>query len=168
MKYKVLWIEDGAFVEVSSFTGPVFAQVIYDLDVVVNVSDALKQIREDNPYDAVIVDIRIPPGFDVEWENFYRQTGGNKINARLGIQLLYSLLKPVKASIQLKNIPSWVSSKKFGVFSVESKEDVQNDLNELGIKSYKKKKPGLSNNTLLELIEEVIGIPEKDSNTGEM
>jgi hypothetical protein len=169
MKHRVLWIEDGAFVEVSSFTGPVFAQMIYDLDVAVNVSDALKQIREDNPYDAVIVDIRILPGSDSKWESFYRQTGSNKINARLGIQLLFSLLKPGKPgmeSIQLKNIPSWVSPGKFGVFSVESEQDVQNDLEELGINSYRQKKTGLPNTTLLELIEEMIGISGKDSKAG--
>lgn len=166
MRKKVLWIEDGAFVEVANFAGPVLTNLKYDLQVALDVSDALKKIMEieNNGFDAVIVDSRIPPGMDPEWEDIYDKSGYNKIGARLGIQLLFSLLKPEKAAVKLKKIPPWISPEKFGVFTVESEGEVKNELTELGIiNCFQQKKIKLSNKALLELIEKVIDNSEKSS-----
>jgi hypothetical protein len=163
--YKVLWIEDGAFTEVSSFAGPVFTSTKYDLQVALDVSDAVKKIR-DTEFDAVIVDIRIPPGIDPEWEEFYRKSGYNKIGARLGIQLLYTLLKPEKATVKLDRIPSWISTKKFGIFTVESEGEVKKNMEDIGINFYQQKKTTIPNTALLELIEKIINSSAKHSNIG--
>ena len=165
MRHKVLWIEDGAFVEVSSFAAPLFNRMIYDLAVALDVSAAVNKIIE-TQFDAVIVDIRIPPGIDPEWERLYSKSGYNKISARLGIQLLFSLLKPESAAIKLDNIPSWVSPGKFGIFTVESEAEVRNDLEYLGIKFFQQKKTNIPNTAILELIEKIIKSSNKESNTG--
>ena len=157
MRRKILWVEDGAFIEVSSFTGPLFTSAKYDLDVALNVTDAIRKIKE-TEFDAVIVDIRIPPGLDRAWENLYSESGYNKIGARLGIQLLFSLLKPGMSEVKLENIPSWVSPEKFGVFSVESVEEVKKELKQLDISlnHFQQKITTMPKTALLELIEKVI------------
>lgn len=155
MGYKVLWIEDGAFVEIPHFAGPVVLSKKYTLRVAFNVSDAVKQIQSAE-YDVVIVDIRILPGADPDWENLYKKSGYNKIDARLGIKLLFSLLKSDEAAVKLSNIPSWISPVKFGVFTVEGEREVKDDLDELGVAFYRQKKAGISRKTLLELIEAII------------
>jgi len=166
MEYNVLWIEDGAFVEIPNFTGPVTIIRKYALSVAVDVSNAVKQIQS-TEFDAVIVDIRIPPGADPDWENFYNKLIYNKINARLGLQLLFSLLKPEAAAVKLKNVPSWVSPVKFGVFTVEGKKEVMADLDKLGVAFFKQKRTGMSNKALLELIEAIIEGSKQTSNPGD-
>lgn len=157
MRYKILWIEDGALTEVSSFAGPVFTSMKYDLEVALDISDAVKKIR-DTEYSAVIVDIRVPPGSDPEWVELYNRAGSIKNRARLGMQLLFSLLKPEIAEVKITNIPAWISADKFGVFTVEGEREVENDINYLGIgmKSYLQKKKNMSKTALLELIDSII------------
>lgn len=167
MKYKVLWIEDGAFVEVASFAGPVLIAMKYDLHVAIDVSDAIKQIKS-TEFDVVIVDIRLPPGNDTEWENLYSKSAYNKIGARLGIQLLLSLLKPGKAAVKLNEIPAWISPDKFGIFTVESEVELETELKELNIKCFQQKKTRLPKTTLLDLIERVIDNSRKKSTTEEI
>lgn len=166
MKHKILWIEDGSLIEVSSFAGPVFTAARYDLEVARNLSDALKKLTN-SEYDAVIVDIRIPPGDSPEWEKLYGKSGDDKINARLGIQLLFSLLKPEKAVVKIREeIPRWISPEKFGVFTVESSGEVRHELKELGINFFRQKMTKIPTTTLLELIEDVINSSKKDSKKG--
>lgn len=165
MKYNVLWIEDGAFVEIPTFAGPVTITRKYHLRVAMDVSDAVKQIQS-TEFEAVIVDIRLPPGINPDWENFYNKLIYNKISARLGLQLLFSLLKPEDAAVKLNNIPSWVSPEKFGVFTVEGEREVKDDLDKLGIAFYRQKKTGISRKTLLELIETIIEGSKQTSNPG--
>ncbi|MFC2155302.1 hypothetical protein ACFLRB_02270 [Acidobacteriota bacterium] len=155
MKYKVLWIEDGARSEVSSFAGAVFTSMKYDLEVVLDVSDAVRKILNAE-YDAVIVDIRIVPGSASKWKNLYSQVGKDKDNARLGMHLLFSLLKPDQAAVELENIPSWILPKRFGVFTVEGKGEVKDELEELGVNFYLQKQTNLPHTALLDFIEKII------------
>jgi DNA-binding NarL/FixJ family response regulator len=155
MKYNVLWVEDGAFVEIPNFAGPVTITRKYDLRVAKDVSDAVRQMQL-TEFDAVIVDIRLPPGSDPEWENHYKSLIKSKIPDRLGIQLLFSLLKPDASAVKLNNIPSWISPGKFGVFTVEGEKEVMPDLSKLGVLFYRQKKVGISRKTLLDLIEAII------------
>lgn len=161
MGYKVLWIEDGAFVEIPHVAGPVVLSKKYALRVAFDVSNAVRHIQS-TEFDAVIVDIRIPPGTDPEWENLYKKSGYNKIDARLGIKLLFSLLKPDEAAIKLKKIPPWVSPGKFGVFTIEGNQEVKYDLDKLGIIFFEQKRTGISNTILLELIEKIINNQKMD------
>jgi len=165
MKHNVLWIEDGAFVEISNFSGPVTITRKYDLRVAMDVADAVKQIQL-TEFDAVIVDIRLPPGTDRDWESFHSNLIKSKIPTRLGLQLLFSLLKPMDCAVKLNHIPSWISPEKFGVFTVEGEKEIMVDLKKLGIAFYRQKKLDIPSNTLLELIETIIKGSKQTSNPG--
>ncbi|MBI4725667.1 hypothetical protein HY768_00315 [candidate division TA06 bacterium] len=59
-----------------------------------------------------------------------QQKRENKITAKLGLQLLYK--SPSKFEfdklIKVERIPSWIDPIKFGLFTVESKNDHLNDI----------------------------------------
>ncbi len=166
MKYKILWIEDGAFVEVENLAGPVLITGEYDIDVALNASDAIKKIKcLREGYDAVIVDIRIPPGLDTEWEKLSETLRRNKKGDRLGIQLLFSLLKPEEAEIKIKDIPAWISPDKFAILSVEGEREVKAELVPLGVDLFRQKETRMANTALLDLIKEVLSRPPKQKTT---
>ena len=165
MRYKVLWIEDGALTEVADFAGPLLSSMKYDLDVALNISDAIKKMN-DAEFDVVIVDIRIPPGSDPEWEHLYEKSQSIKVSPRLGMQLLFGLLKPKEVEIKLKNIPQWIVPEKLGVFTVESEGEVKKELEALCVNFYLQKKTNTPNTALLEFIEEIIKHSVKNSNKG--
>lgn len=165
MKYKVLWIEDGAFVEIPTFAGPITISRKYDMVVAKDISSAVEQIQS-TEFDAIIVDIRLPPGSNSDWENHYRNLIKSKIPDRLGLQLLYSLLKPMDCALKLTRIPLWVSPTKFGVFTVEGEKELMPDLAKLGVTFYRQKKVGIHKNILLELIEAIIEGSKQNSTTG--
>lgn len=165
MREKILWIEDGVFVEIPTFAGPVTITRKYDLCVAKDVSDAVRQIQL-TEFDAVIVDIRLPSGADPDWEDHYKSLIKSKIPDRLGLQFLCSLLNPMDCAVKLKHIPSWISPGKFGVFTIEGEKEIMADLNKLGITFYRQKKVGIPRNTLLELIEKIIEGSKQISNPG--
>ena len=157
MKPKVLWIEDGALIEASQFVGPVYTSGKYDLTIALDISEGVRQLMN-SEFDAIIVDIRIPPGDDKKWIKFYSQSAFNKIQARLGRLLLYSLLIPSEAKVPIENIPQWIEPNKFGVLTVESRDELEADLEKLGIKVYRQKTAVMPVTVLLELIEEIINL----------
>lgn len=154
MKPKVLWIEDGALVEVSNLAGPIYTSGKYDLVIALDASDGVRKLRQ-TEFDVVIVDIRIPPGDDPKWINLFSQLGFNKIQARLGRELLYSCLKPSEAKVKLGEIPKWVSPERFGILTVESYREVENDLEKLGIQVYQQKTSDIPVTVLYDLIEKI-------------
>ena len=44
-------------------------------------------------FDAVVVDVRLPPGDDPYWKELHRKAGRDKVHAELGLQLLRWLLE---------------------------------------------------------------------------
>lgn len=170
-KIKVLWIEDGAFVEVSKLTGPLYTSGKYNLVIALNASDGIKAIKK-NEFDVVIVDIRIPPGSDPAWKGVVARSRTDKIQTRLGLNLLYSLLKPdlVKEKITLTGIPEWVSMhpERFGVLTVEDERDIVEDLEKLGLpeESFTRKKSKMPVTALLDLIERIVQLKEKSTSAG--
>ncbi|MBC8443256.1 hypothetical protein H8D79_00870 [PVC group bacterium] len=154
-KPKVLWIEDDVRVGVSSLAGPVFASARYDLTIALNATDAVHEIQS-GEFDVVVVDIRVPPGDDSQWVKLYRESGMNKMQARLGIELLRALLQGAEANYVLKETPGWIDSTRFGILTVESVREVRDDMAELRVSHFRQKNAGMSENTLLELIDEVL------------
>lgn len=166
MKKKILWIEDGAFVELQSLTGPVYASGRYDLVMALNASEGIRQIMK-NTFEAVVVDIRIPPGDDKEWINIYFQAEKNKITARLGLEVLYSLLRPDIAKVKLKKpIPAWVSPQRFGLLTVETKKEEKEMITELNITIFRQKTAELPHTALLEIITDILNNCEKKDKQG--
>jgi CheY-like chemotaxis protein len=153
-KPRVLWIEDSARLELRNLVGPLFFSSKYDFNLAEDVTSAMRFLR-DKEYDAVIVDIRLPPGIDPQWSQWYRQTGFDKVHAQLGLKLLRWLLAK-DDTIHPDAPPAWIDAHRVAVFTVESKQEIQNHLDELGIQIFQQKSAGLRDTTLLELIDQIL------------
>jgi hypothetical protein len=150
----VLWIEDSARFELRNLVGPLYFSGKYEFNLAEDVTSALDLLRV-KEYDGIVVDIRLPPGIDPDWRKHYQQTGFDRVHAQLGLKLLYWLLSK-DPSIHPEPPPAWIKPSNVGVFTVESKGEIQRHLDELGIKVFRQKSAGLRDTTLLELIDEIL------------
>ena len=154
MKPKVLWIEDSARFELNNLTGPIYFYGKYDFQQAENVTSALEFLKV-KEYDALIVDVRLPPGNDPYWRELYRSAELDGGGEKLGIKFLYWLLS--RDGSYSHQPPSWASSDRIAVFTVESESEVRGSLNDLEINLFKQKTTGLADTTLLDLIDELLG-----------
>ncbi len=153
-KPAILWIEDSARFELRNLVGPLYFSGKYDFNLAEDVTSALYLLRT-KEYAGVIVDIRLPPGIDPEWRKHYQQTGFDRIHSQLGLKLLYWLLGK-DATIHPDAPPAWIKPCHIGIFTVESKGEIQRHLDELDIRVFKQKSAGLRDTTLLELIDQIL------------
>jgi hypothetical protein len=150
MRPKALWIEDSAQLELANLTGPVFFNRNCHLTLAEDVTTAVNLMSADR-FDAIVVDIRLPPGRDGRWGAQYRRSGSDKVSAQLGLQLLRWLLGGDR-SIMPDEPPEWVTPNRFGVFTVESRSEIQSYLDPLGVEVFQEKNAAISDTTLDELI----------------
>ena len=155
LKPRALWIEDSARLELANLCGPVFFRGNCQLNLAEDVTTAVDMLHA-NPYDVVIVDVRLPPGSDKHWRNHYRRTGAGKVHSQLGLKLLRWLLGE-DDSIYPSKPPAWIDASKFGVFTVESQHEVGPVLRELGVGVYQQKVADVPDTILDELISRVLG-----------
>lgn len=158
MKKRVLWIEDQAFSDLPAFAGPVYMTGKYELVVATTASEGIRHIMH-SQFDAVIVDIRLPPGEEKVWKELYSARGESKASARLGLEMLQALLRPAMSSVKLEQpIPRWVVSTptRFGVMTVESPSEIEKELQAMGISVYRQKKAHTEAGVLLEMIIEIL------------
>jgi CheY-like chemotaxis protein len=153
-KPSVLWIEDSARFELRNLVGQLFFGGKYDFNLAEDVTSAIDLLRA-KEYDAVIVDIRLPPGIDPEWRKLYQATGFDRVHAQLGLKLLRWLLTRDN-SIHPTAPPEWIKPEQVAVFTVESKGEIQTHLDDLGITVFRQKSAGLRDTVLLELIDELL------------
>ncbi|RPH94668.1 hypothetical protein EHM69_06725 [candidate division KSB1 bacterium] len=161
MKPKILWIEDEATGDMSSFAGPVYASMKYEFVIAGNASEGIRRIieAESSPFLAVIVDIRLQPGDTEEWIDYFGQRGKDPKAARLGRELLYWLFKHEQANVKLMDKrPQWIVNQqhRFGILSVETKEELKKDLDELGITEHVTKKEDTPHTVLLDMIKKLV------------
>jgi len=154
MKPRVLWIEDSARLELTNLTGPIYFAGKYDFNMAEDVTTAVNLLLSEE-FDVVIVDIRLPPGIDPQWSKLYRRMGADKIQAQLGLKLLYWLLSQDR-SIYAQQPPNWINPLQVGVFTVESPNEIQKDLNQLNVTTFQQKVAGLPDTILLDLIERLL------------
>jgi CheY-like chemotaxis protein len=170
VKKRVLWVEDSARFELASVLGPIFASHRYDLTLAENASTAAEYLRR-RQFDAIIVDIRLPPGPHQYWRNIYKDAGSDRTNAKLGLALLSWLLaggkghgkersaRPGNGSTPLR--PAWqIPPAQIGVFSVENRGEIGGDLQALGVSIQHEKRPGLPDTILLDIDTEILGSAE--------
>lgn len=154
--FKVLWIEDSAFLDLEELSVPVYMSGKYDLTIALDASEGHRNLIE-KEFDVVVVDLRIPPGEKKEWIELYTNSQKNKIVAKLGLHLLYTFLGPKeKQPFSIKNKPSWIISKRFGIFTVERKLDHQNEMKELEIKVFREKTGDQPSTILVDIINEIL------------
>ena len=153
MKPRVLWIEDSARFELNNLTGPIYFYGNYDFQQVEDVTTAVNFLKAKS-FDVLIVDIRLPPGTDPYWMELYQNLTADGVGEKLGIKFLDWLLSRDGGYPQ--NPPEWVTPDLIGVFTVENYREINSTLETLGIKVFKHKSAGLSDTTLLDLIEEIL------------
>jgi hypothetical protein len=154
-KSRILWIEDGARYDVAELAAPVYMNVNYDLITAENASDGILALLS-GEFDVIIVDIRLPPGNDRNWIDLYNKSGANKVSARLGLHLLYTILGHHDAKIVLGVRPEWIKPDKIGVLTVEGQSEVAVHLKNLKITVYEQKQAAMSETALLELIDKIL------------
>jgi hypothetical protein len=154
-KTRILWIEDGGRNEFVRLAAPFFMSDDLDLTIAENASDGvLLVLREE--FQAVLVDIRLPPGEDPLWIELYKSSGKNPISARLGSHVLQSILGSATAKIRLPKPISWIDASKVGVLSIETREEIDDELTCLGITVYREKRVPLADRALLDLARAVL------------
>ena len=169
-KKRILWVEDSARFELASVLGPVFASHKYDLTLADNVTEAAEFLQHCE-FDAIIVDIRLPPGAGAYWRDIYQNAGSDRTNAKLGLALLGWLLEKRDSVKHIHNKgwlsrrkranapeqPAWqISPKDIGVFSVESPREIGGDLDKLGVDVQHEKRPGLPDTVLLDIVGQLL------------
>lgn len=154
-KHRVLWIEDGARHDLPELAAPVYMDGNYDLIVAESASEGESYMLGEK-FDVIIVDVRLPPGDDPRWADLYRRAGSDKVAARLGLKLLYSLLGSPRAEVVPERHPLWVSPHRIGILTVESQTELEADLEELSIGVFTQKNAAMPETVLLDLIREVL------------
>ena len=152
MKTRVLWVEDSARLELRNLTGPIYFSGEYDLNLAEDATTAVRYLLT-KEYDAVILDMRLPPGIDEYWGHIYQEKGEDKAQARLGLELANWLFDERKGYPQ--DPPDWIKPYHVGVFTVENDPPLRAGLLHLKITVYEHKVAGLSDTILVELIEKI-------------
>ena len=153
MKKNILWIEDAASGDLSELSAYVNSLGKYDLNVALNVSQGLFHLLQ-KEYDAIVVDIRITPGEENSWSELYYTLGGSPTSAKLGLHLLYSIFKHPNSKIIIDQVPSWITTGRFGVLTVE--RGLADHMKILNINTYMVKSPSESDETALSKVIELI------------
>lgn len=173
LKHSVLWIEDGARYDLATLPAPLYLND-YDLVVAENASDGIARLK--NPFEIIIVDIRIPPvdpakpklsEYDKKWLSLYAESGKHKVAARLGRDLLYTILAHPEARIKRPDGLEWVRPDMIGVLTVEGYPEIREDLEKLGIVAYSQKGAGTTDTLLLDLVEKVVDQQKQQAQTEE-
>lgn len=154
MKTKVLWIEDSARYEYSSWVAPIYYSGDYDFQVAENVTKAIDYIESDE-YDVIIADLRLPPGNDRHWQSLYERGRAPTRRAALGLEFLTWLLGKDGVNYERKP-PPWAQPERIVVFTVEVRNEVSNELETLGIRHFEQKTAGHPDTILIDLIERVL------------
>jgi hypothetical protein len=149
----VLWLEDTATYDLQEMAAVVRMDGRFDLVIADNVSDAAAYVRR-REFDVVIVDVRVPPGIDEEWERVFRDHDSNRLAAKLGCYFLAWLLGDSNASgMGLR--PAWATPTRIGVMTVEPYSELPESLTSRGI-TYRQKRANTPEDALVDLVEAVL------------
>jgi CheY-like chemotaxis protein len=152
MKTKVLWVEDSARLELRNLTGPIYISGEYDMNLAEDATTAVCYLLT-KEYDAIILDMRLPPGIDDYWIKIYRNKGEDKADARLGLELADWLLN---GRVDFPNKPpDWIKPQLVGVFTVDDDPALQARLEYLNINVFEHKTAGLPDTILVEIIKRI-------------
>jgi hypothetical protein len=160
MRTKFLWIEDNAATDMRYLLGPIFSDGRFEAVIALNVADGLQRLME-REYTAIVVDVRLPPGNDPQWSKLYNDYGKNKGAARLGLELIKTLLNAPDCQIKLPRRATWLKSEqlpgRFGVLTVDHEPEVLSTLAALKLKPehIKQKTVRTPARTLLDIVAKI-------------
>src|SRR5262249_47815261 len=149
------WIEDGAYNENTSLATPVHLSDDYGLSIAVDATQGMQHLRE-RVFDAIVVDIRIPPGDDPRWIEIYYDLFRRREAARLGLKLLQIVLGRPEPLFH-EPLPSAAKdAHRYGVLSVEGRTDLLTQLTPLGVSVCYDKGRGDDPDVLLKVIDDIL------------
>lgn len=151
MKPRVLWIEDSARLELRNLAAPVYSSGRFDFNLAEDVTSAVNLLKVTS-FDAILVDVRLPPGADPRWKRLYQQAGADKVSAQLGIKLLNWLINRDR-NVHPDEPPNGFDKSHLGIFTVESREDIQEELDALGITVFFQKTTSLPDAILIKIFD---------------
>lgn len=156
-KKYVLWIEDDAAYNLQRLAIPVVMHLDYDLTLAVTISEAIHFLQR-QAYDAIIVDLRMPPGKERPWIELDQRLARSRKPPRLGLHLLLNLFKRPQPDCKI-DLPSNIHEhgiRQFGILSVDPITVVESELKSINFEPegnrYKQKTAGMPSDTLLQLI----------------
>jgi CheY-like chemotaxis protein len=151
IRKKVLWIEDDAFNELGMLATPVHLTGEFELDYALSATEAIDRLQGGD-YDAIVVDVRIPPGDDKRWIDIYYNAGASNKAARLGVWLLQDILGHER--VRSNGLSAAARDRqRYGVLSMDA-EDVRAELEPIGVTRYRKKTEGPG--VLLTIIRDIL------------
>lgn len=151
---KVLWVEDQALKDLTELRSAVYTSNKYSLTISENGTSAINELRK-NVYDVIIVDIRIPPGQEPCFSKKYTDSGLNTKIAKIGLLLLERILSKNSPEFINDLLPYAYNPEVYGVFSIESENEIGEDLKELGIRHYYYKNGSVQNDALVKFIDKI-------------
>jgi len=152
---RVLWVEDSAHFENTMLAAPVILSDQFELVVALDATDGIRHLRR-SVFDAVVVDIRLPPGDDQWWVNFYMDLFKKNRPPRLGLKLLEIVLIGDKNFENANFAAVLRDPRRYGVLSVENRSDLMADLQRLRVGVYRDKGAGDDPEVLLQTINDIL------------
>lgn len=169
---RVLWIEDGALVEFPEYIAHFYARSELGLVLARDTTEGFEALRtaDRDPYDAVVVDLRLPPGAGEPWGEIYLHHHSNPAAARLGLILLAVAFGRSREALGNKSLPkkllesiaqiealNWSQSnqRRFGVLTVEESSEIKELLETIGIRHFRTKRVEAGPEVLLDLVLEL-------------
>ena len=158
-KNYVLWIEDDATYNLQYIASPVVMNPRYDLTLAITASEAIHFLQR-RSYDAIIFDLRLPPGKELEWVSLDQKLGKSMEPPRLGLHLLRNLYAAHNNghTVVLPELPPPPPINNVGILSVDAWDDVADGLASLQFQknNYRQKQAGMPSNILLQLVQKIL------------
>jgi CheY-like chemotaxis protein len=160
---RVLWIEDNAARQFEYMATAVFLDGRFDLVIARDASEGMEYLRQDGPFDVVIVDIRLPPGDQSNWR-LLAHSHGHEEDPCLGLEVLRQVFSTESSHEKFGPPIVWADRRRFGLLTVENNwGKVQECLQDCGIEVFRLKTADHGERILLELIEEILDLADKNA-----
>lgn len=156
----VLWIEDGAAVEVPHLTTPLFVSGRYNLVIAKDAGEGVRRIKASNQqFDVVIFDLHLPPGNDEELIRRYQASAQRyALKSPLGMSILIDLFDPAELDRpRVIERPEWLTQDRIGILTVVPISNVIDTMNRLGIdkRSFVQKGATMPATALMDLVDAI-------------
>jgi len=148
---KVLWVEDTADQDLLFMMPPFYLEATVELDIAATATEGYNFLRR-HKYDIIVIDIRIPPGRDEMFTKEFLDEHNFAYANKVGLNLLEAIKSASDILVENKDM------EKYGIFSIERKEEISDALEELGIKNYLKKTSKLQSDALLNFVKKIANV----------
>ena len=153
--FSILWVEEAAQSDYANWIAPINMAGCYDIKIAEDTTQATECVQRE-PFDVILVDIRLPPGNDPRWINIYNASHSAKYTAQLGMAFIHSILGKKEPPVAISIPDGWVTAQKIGILSVESESMLKANMDLLDIHIFQQKSTRVSETVLLELVQRIL------------